>query len=210
AFQTGRVLVCAVPLDSGWGTNLTDLPSFVPLAHELVYYLAGARSADYNLRAGQPIRYRAEADAKLEDFRLKPPTGEELALSSLAGAPDTYLVQWLPREKETLLVYENTREAGVYRLGGPPPPQGGDQGEPDTQTVYYVVPTDAREADLTPCSEEDREKVAKLTGVRYEEGQEALRRGLSEDTHQEMWWLLLVGVLALLCFEVWMTRRLVM
>jgi hypothetical protein len=207
AFQAGRVLVCAVPLDNSWGTNLAELPSFVPLAHELVYYLAAARSADFNLRAGQPIRYLVEGKARLDQFRLKPPSGPELPLSSQAGQPDTYLAQWLPRDRGALLLYEGTREAGVYRLETPSP-QGkeGAQG----RAVYYVVPPDAREADLTPSTQEDRDKVAKLTGVRYEEGQDALLRGLSEGPQrQEMWWLLLVGVIALLCMEVWMTRRLV-
>jgi hypothetical protein len=207
AFQAGRVLVCAVPLDNGWGTNLVELPSFVPLAHELVYYLAGARSADFNLRAGQPIRHRVEGKARLDEFRLKPPTGPEQPLSSQPGQPDTYLAQWLPRDRGALLLYEGTREAGVYRLDAPGPARKESGQE---RAVYYVVPPDAREADLTPSTQEDREKVAKLTSVRYEEGQDALLRGLSEGPQrQELWWLLLVGVIALLCMEVWMTRRLV-
>jgi hypothetical protein len=45
AYQKGRCILCSVPLDNSWGTNLTKLPAFAPLAHELVYYLAGARSA---------------------------------------------------------------------------------------------------------------------------------------------------------------------
>ena len=62
AFQAGRVIVSAVPLDNSWGSNIVDLPAFVPLVHEIVYYLAGARSADFNLRPGQPIRYRLEGE----------------------------------------------------------------------------------------------------------------------------------------------------
>jgi hypothetical protein len=210
AFQAGRILVCAVPLDNSWGTNLVGLPSFVPLAHELVYYLAGARSTDFNLRPGQPLRYRVEDKTQLGDFRLKPPAGAQWPLVTRPGSPDTHLVQWLPRDRGTLLVYEGTREAGVYRLTKPAGPAKNGE-ETATQTIYYVVPPDAREADLTPCTAEEREKVAKLTGVRYEEGQEALLRGLSDGLQrQELWWLLLSGVIALLCLEVWMTRRLVM
>src|SRR5262249_51647703 len=93
-FGTGRGLGGAVPLDNAWGTNLVDLPSFVPLAHELVYYLAGARSADHNLRAGQPIRHRVAGEAKPEEFRLEPPVGEAKPLSGKAGEPDTYPAQW--------------------------------------------------------------------------------------------------------------------
>jgi hypothetical protein len=45
AYQKGRVILCTVPLDNSWGTNVTRLPAFAPLAHELVYYLAGAHTA---------------------------------------------------------------------------------------------------------------------------------------------------------------------
>jgi hypothetical protein len=199
AYQAGRVLVCAVPLDNTAGSNVWDLKAFVPLAHELVYYLAGARSADFNLQPGQPLRYRVEGEAPVEQFRLQPPTGPERAVSSRPGEPDTYLAQWLPGEKGAVLLYEGTREAGVYRLT-----------TPAGANVYYVVPPDSREADLTPCGEEDRKKVADLNGARYEEGKEGLMRGLEEGPHrEELWSLLLGGVIALLCLEVWMTRRMV-
>src|SRR5262249_42088325 len=139
SFATGRVLLCAVPLDNNWGTNLTDLPSFVPLAHELVYYLAGARSADFNLRAGQPIRYRAAVDVRLEGFSLQPPTGEKKRLSSVPGAAGAYQAQLVKRERESQVIYEGAREAGVYRLT-----------TSDGQTIHYVVPMDGRESDLPP------------------------------------------------------------
>jgi hypothetical protein len=200
SFAAGRVLLCAVPLDNSWGTNLTDLPSFVPLAHELVYYLAGARSADFNLRAGQPIRYRAALDARLDGFALAPPAGEKKPLSAVAGAAGTHQAQLVRRERESLVIYEGTREAGVYRLT-----------TPDEQTVHYVVPMDGRESDLTPCEEEDRDKVAKLTGVKYVADRKELIRGFDQGSQREerLWWFLLAGLLGLLCLEVWMTRRVV-
>ena len=37
-----------MPLDNTWRTNVVELPAFAPLAHELVYYLAGARAATLN------------------------------------------------------------------------------------------------------------------------------------------------------------------
>ena len=43
----------AVPLYNSWRTNLTDSPAFVPLAHELVYYLAGARAAELPIGSGE-------------------------------------------------------------------------------------------------------------------------------------------------------------
>lgn len=118
-YGAGRVLLCAVPLDDSWRTNLPQLPAFVALAHELVFYLAGARSAEHNL---QP---------------------------------------------------------------------------------------DSRESDLTPCSDADRENVARLLPVRYENDRACILAGSSEAKGRlELGPWLLLGVIVLLCGEVWLTRRL--
>ena len=105
-FQAGRVLLSAVPLDNSWGSNLVDLPAFVPLVHEMVYYLAGARSADFNLRPGQPIRYRLDGDPSLDAFHLEPPTGGERVLTDKPGEADTYLAQVIHQERGAMLVYD--------------------------------------------------------------------------------------------------------
>ncbi|MFO0878108.1 MAG: VWA domain-containing protein [Gemmataceae bacterium] len=199
AFQAGRVLVSAVPLDNTWGTNLVDLPAFVPLAHEAVYYLAGARSADFNLRAGQPLRWRTLATS-LDGFLLRLPSGEERPLSVAPGDEGTFPVQWIRQDPGNQLVFEGVREPGVYRLT-----------TPDAGVVYYVVPSDPRESDLTPCSAEERAVVAQRLGIVDETDRETiLGSAESETRRQEFWWILLVGLIGLLCLEVWMTRRLVL
>ncbi len=199
AYQAGRVLLCAAPLDGSWGSNLVDLPAFVPLVHEMVYYLAGARSADFNLQPGQPIRYRLEGDPSPDAFRLQPPGGEERPLTDRPGEADAYLAQVIRQERGALLVYDGARETGVYRLV-----------TPERNTVYYVVAPDARESDLTACTPEDRQRVADLIGVRYEDDRgkviEVWRTGSGR---QDLWWYLLVGLVGLLCLEVFMTRRMV-
>jgi hypothetical protein len=208
-YQAGRVLLCSVPLDNSWGTNLPDLPAFVPLAHELVYYLAGARSAEFNVQPGQPLRYRMETEAGPEGFTLEPPLGDARPLSAAPNEHGTYPAQVTRLPRGALLLHEGTRETGVYRLR-----------TPDRRTVYYVVQPDARESDLTPCSDEDREKVAdlfnplKLEGdrrpLRYENDRGQILATLATTSQrQELWWWFLLGVVGLLCAEVWMTRRMV-
>jgi hypothetical protein len=207
AFQAGRVMVSAVPLDNSWGSNVVDLPAFVPLVHEIVYYLAGARSADFNLRSGQPIRYRLEgepaaflANTEAETgFLLQPPAGPEQPVSIRPDEPHTYLAQVMRQERGTLLVYDGARETGVYRLT-----------TPAKSVVYYVVPPDARESDLTECSAEDREKVGKVIGVRYEDDRgKIVDVWAAGSNRQDLWLYLLLGLIGLLCLEVYMTRRMV-
>jgi hypothetical protein len=199
SFKAGRVLVCAVPLDNTWGTNLPDLPAFVPLAHELVYYLAGARAAEYNLQPGQPLRWRVETDAPLEAYALQPPLGPAKPLASGAPTAGAYPAKLVQQNRGALLVYEATRETGVYRMT-----------TPAKETVHYVVQSDARESDLTPCDDADRERVAKLLPFRYENDRAKMTAALTTtSTRQELWWLLLVGVIALLCAEVLLTRWMV-
>jgi hypothetical protein len=195
----GRVLLASVPLDNSWRTNLPDLPAFAPLAHELIYYLAGARSAEYNLQPGQPLHYRPDRDDTLTGLLLQPPEGEAKPLMQEPNADaDVYPCRLLRQAQGPLLVYEGTRDTGVYQLK-----------TPDHRTVYYVVQPDPRESDLTPCSEQDRDRVAKLVPtIQYENDRQQMARALvASSQRQEVWWGFLFAVVALLCGEVWMTRR---
>jgi hypothetical protein len=208
AWQAGRVIVSAVPFDASWGTNLPDLPAFVPLAHELIYYLAGARASEFNLQAGQPLRLRLDSDGPLEGYFLTPPSGETKPLATASADPATYPAQLVRQARGSVLFCENTRETGVYRIQ-----------KPDGDTVYYVVQPDGQESDLTPCSDEDRDRVAKVFNplsleqppLRYAtERAQILSAPESTEAKQEVWWCFLLGLIGLLCTEVWMTRRMVM
>ena len=178
----GRVILSAVPLDNGWRTNLTDLGDYVRLAHELVYYLAAARGGDANLEPRQPIVFRPSDGELPGPVTVQPPEGPARRVAA----------------KEWPLVYDDTRETGVYKL------------TTDTGKVqYYVVQPDGGESDLTPCNDEDRAAVARLlkTTKYVFTPQDVLSQEGDLDTKLELWWLLLVLVIGLLAFEVMMTRR---
>ena len=199
AFRSGRALVCAVPLDNTWGTNLPDLPAFVPLAHELVYYLAGSSAAAFNLQPGQPLHYHVETDASLDGYTLQPPSGPAKPLTSGLPTDAAYPAQLLHQQRGAVLVYQDTSTPGVYRLT-----------TPEQTTIYYVVQGDARESDLTPCTEADRQRVAALLPMQYENDRARMMPATpTTATKQEFWWLLLLGVIVLLCAEVVMTRWMV-
>jgi hypothetical protein len=181
-FGKGRVILSAVSLDNGWRTNLTDLGDYVRLAHELMYYLAASRGGDVNLEARQPIVFRP-ADGELPGpVTVQPPEGPARRITV----------------KEWPLVYDDTRETGVYKL------------TTDTGRVqYYVVQPDGGESDLTLCTDEDRLAVARLlkTTQYVLTPTEVFSKAADPEARLEFWWLLLLAVIALLAFEVWMTRR---
>ncbi len=199
--RAGRLLQCAVPLDDSWGGELVRSESFVPLVHELVYYLAGARSSELNLEPGQPLRYRLDSAADIEHYKLQTPLGNTKPLSTNPSDSDSILAAVDRLPPGPMLRIDGMRETGVYRLH-----------TTEGKTIYYVVhPKMAGESDLTPCTEEERAQVAKLVpGMKYLKNHEQMdREWISEHHRQELWWWLLLGLIALLCGEVWLTRRIV-
>jgi hypothetical protein len=199
AYKGGRILMSTVPLDNGWRTNLTSLPAFVPLAHELVYYLAAARAAEHNLVPGQPLRYEPGSEADLNILWLQPPGGEKKPIVYDNPNPtDAYPAEVQRTVRGPLVVFSGTRETGVYRLTN-----GGREN-------YYVAQPDARESDLTPCDQADRDQVAELFPVNYENDRERMVTLMaSAEQRQDLWYWLLLAVVGLLVCEVWMTRRMV-
>jgi hypothetical protein len=202
-FRNGRVILSTVPLDKTWRSNLPELPAFVPLAHELVYYLAGARGAEHNLQPGQPLRYRADSQDNLDALTLQTPLGGSKPLRfEIPTEPNAYPAQLMRHPLGAFVVYEGTRETGVYRVSA---------GE---QTTYFTVQPDPRESDLTPSGEADRvavsDAVKKQVTLQYENDTAAMLTAMTHTTQKiEVWWILLAGVIVLLCGEVLMTRWLV-
>jgi hypothetical protein len=182
SFGKGRVVLSAVPLNNEWRTNLTDLGDYVRLVHELVYYLAASRGGDVNLEARQPIVFRPSDGELPGPVTIQPPDGAARRVAV----------------KEWPLVFDDTRETGVYKL------------TTDTGKVqYYVVQPDGGESDLTPCNEEDRLAVSRLlpTTKYVFQPNDVLSSETNAEAQFDFWWLLLLLVIGLLAFEVWMTRR---
>jgi hypothetical protein len=208
--RPGRVLLCTVPLNPSWDTNFLGMAEFPVLAHEIVHYLAGlregdygSRSAEYNLRQGQPIRFRLEGES-WNDLTLQRP-GEEPLPMVFEGPrrPGVHRGQLLLTERSgtpgnhPVVVYPETHAAGVYRLR---------TGE--GRIYYYVVQPEVEESNLEPCREQDWVKVREFLPMTYVTERDPRQSPLATELHtQELWWWLLVGVIGLLCGELWMTRR---
>lgn len=93
-------------------------------------------------------------------------------------------------------VYANTGAIGVYQV------HAGDR------SWSFVVPPDLAEATLTRCTADDWRTIRERLPIIWQsESTDAPTGSPSEPRREELWWLLLLAVLGLLCSEVWMTRR---
>ena len=186
SFGKGRVLLATVPLDDSWRTNFLQSHDFVRLCHECLYHLAAARSNEVNLEARQPIVFRPGDGEPPGGVTIDLPEGPRRRID-VASWP---------------LVYEDTRETGVYKLTT-------DSGK----VQYYVVQPDIAESVLTTCSDADRKAVASLFPdgrFLYEQDRSRIMKGLRQSqSDPELWWVFLLLVIGFLVAELAYTRALV-
>lgn len=180
-FGRGRVILSTVALDSSWRTNLADLGDFPRLAHELGFYLAGGRSPALNLEPGRPLVFRPSGDEPPGQVTIAPPEGPTRGVVA---------TEWP-------LTDENTRDPGVYTVG-----------TARGQTAYYVVQPDARESELIPLNDTDRQRLEKpLPTLKVLAAGDAVFAADDEPAEErELWWLLMAGVVGLMLTELWFTR----
>ena len=178
----GRVMICAVPLKDGWRTNLTTLPDYIRLIHELTFHLAGSRLSSTEWLTGGRLAYRP----------LDEPPGPVTVFRPDGSARVVPVGSWP-------VVIEGFRDPGGYKL------------TTGTGRVQYVaMPAEPREADLTPIDDSDIAALHQIIGqVAIVTSPEHLqsRQDRGPQT-REVRWLFLVAVLALLGVELWYTRRL--
>src|SRR5581483_6264402 len=181
SFKAGRVLLCPVPCDRSWESNLTRAWEFPILVNEVVQYLADSRAASFNVPTGEGLRYRGvDKDILPLEVTLQPPRGKAR----------NFTVEHWPWS------YAATHDPGVYRLE-----------LPGAKIIPFVVHGDPRESDLQPCTEKELKEIMDLTGMHeIDAGLPALANAADTAAH-DLWWLAMVGVMLLLCGEIWLTRR---
>jgi hypothetical protein len=236
--KSGRVLLCTVPLmnsrdnkDVSWDSNLMRLPAFAPLAHELVYYLAGNLSTveksdlrvTYNLRLGQPLYYGLDGTEAEGNWTLQTP-GDRAKPLRFDPGPRRLDAHRTRKEKPAgarreMVDYADTLHTGVYVLRIPKKEDWMpreiarffEDAMSSRRQVYYTVQSDdPTEYDLRPWTAADRERVAGLVPMSYEtDGGRLIVTLVNEANTQELWWVFMLVVVLLLCGEVWLTRRIV-
>jgi hypothetical protein len=176
----GRVLVSTVPFDRSWDNLLTSAWEFPVLVHELLFSLTDLGSQRYNLAPGQPIRVGP-------DVFVPPWRPATLPVPGVLHGPTSSQRPLLLANWPGLL--EPPGPAGVYRV------ELGDR-----PSFPIVVHDEAREADLTPLSSDDRKRLAELADIRWESAAAA------SDATLDLWRACFVGLIVLLLAESWLAR----
>ncbi len=182
-YKKGKVVLCTIPLDRQWDSTFPGSWEYPVIVNELIGSLAGGQSRASVLQAGDGIQIE-EADAGTNRLTLRTPD----------VPPKTFDVPawpWRYTETSTIGRYDVTSSNGKY--------------------LPFAVEPDPGESDLTRCTDDDRRRIRERLPIVFSDSSDSTATSAVDDTsREEIWWLLLIAVLAFLCVEVWMTRRVAM
>ena len=205
----GYVLMTSMSLDRH-ESNLPSLKCFVPLVHELAYYLAAPALTQPNMRPGSEfvMEFAAKspgAAKKAEEMVKAVKTADVLTPSQrslkapLAATPNGLRV-----------TFGGTQEPGLYRLMVPkavsnefagPPAAAADTGFP------FVVLNDAEEGRLTALTDAEIEAAAQEVDLVAVNSTDQLIQAVTGQTpRDELWRYLALALLAGLLAEIGLTR----
>lgn len=200
----GYVLMTPLAFDRR-DSNLASLKCFVPLIHELVYFLAAPTLVSANIRPGAewalsgPFPAEAAATQVPGDVTVVMPSGASRAVT--------------PRRegRQCVVRFSETREPGLYRMRLPPPLAGlsgvASNGVPE---VLFAVTPQPEESALDPLTDADltaiRNHVELFTPKQFDE---LLMAFTGKVPGQELWRILALCALLTLVAESVMTRWIV-
>lgn len=176
-FGRGQVLLWTLPADRAWSDWPTE-PSYVLCMLETARAMARSEAGSHTLTAGTPLRHvlklgvtasspavevpgaeaptamRVESGGKQVPnlfaakggHEMSPPSAQTAQSEPLAGIREGG--QENDMAAATLLVFDDTRRAGIYRLTWQATPGG-------AAADLYAVQPDRREGDLRPIAEEE-------------------------------------------------------
>lgn len=181
----GRVIACATTANAEW-TNLPLQPFFVPLMQRLTTYLATEGSAPAWQLVGTNLRLPLEKAELGAEFTLRDPTGQTQTLKSQQEG-DKVFVQSPP-----------ISQPGIFAL----------QRVGTDKATLLAFNTDNSESDLKPLPADQIKKIADRHEAAFAESLPAYQALDRTRRHgSELWQPLLIGLLALLFFEVLLQQR---
>jgi len=201
----GHVLMTAMALDRG-ATNLPSLKCFVPLVHELAYYLAAPTLAQVNVRAGS--EFVMDLPGKSADAIRRAETFADLSPEVVGPHRQRFLADLEPTPKGLRVAFPQTYEPGLYRLTLPTAlgeafhvPTIPEDGFP------FVVLDDADEGRLIPLTEADLAAAAKHVDLFQTASTDRVIEAVTGDVPgEELWKYLALALLVGLLAEVGLAR----
>lgn len=183
ARERGRVILSATTADAEW-SNLPLQPFFVPLMQRLVTYLATQSAVTAWAEVGQPLRLVLPKETVGQTYTLRDPTGQTQELKVKAEG------------EQGLLESPAITAPGIYRL---------TQGNRTRLLAYNL---DAAESNLAALPVEQVKKLAERYDAAFVESFDAWQKLDRTRRHgSELWQPFLLGLLALLFFEVLLQQR---
>lgn len=222
-FGRGNVLLLTSPLDADWN-SLPTKPDFVPFVHELFFQLA-SRRGERNVAAGQPLLFPMTIHTTpTAAQKSQPNTTTELVFDG----PDGELRSAKISDDKTspIAMLEDTSLPGVYVLRRKDPSDEKRLANKSRSNVFdkskpavagfglerelFVVNADRAESDLTPLTDEQVKTIEGDERLHFVRASRDIQIAASNELpRHELWKLLFLAFLALLVFEVLMTRKLV-
>ncbi len=183
AYDRGRVIVSATTADAEW-SNLPLQPFFVPLMQRLVTYLATQSTISAWDQVGEPLRMVFPKERAGVEYTLRDPTGQTQTLLVKAEGDQALL------ESKAISV------PGIYKL---------TQGN-ETRLLAYNL--DPAESNLTPLAADKIQALAERHQAAFVESFDGWQKLDRTRRHgSELWQPFLLGLLALLFFEVLLQQR---
>jgi hypothetical protein len=200
----GVVLLTACSLDHR-GSNLAGLSAFVPLIHEMVYYLSNPSRPNLNVAPGPDIALRLTARPQGK------PRDEEARADVLGPDNVSHPARLLISGDGAVVRMGGLQQPGLYRITVPGALKEccGDVLAADG-TVPFAVAQEIEESRLQPLGPADVELVRKFTRLSQPATVEEARRILTGKAFgKELWRLLAIAALLLVLVEIGLTRWIV-
>jgi len=201
----GYVLMPAMALDRR-ASNLPSLKCYVPLVHELAYYLAAPTQAQMNVRPGSEFALDLPA-AKPEGVK-RAETFADLSPQVLGPRRQQFPADLEPTPRGLRVGFAQTYEPGLYRLTLPAAleeayavPPAPEQGLP------FVVLEDAGEGRLAPLTDADLAAATEHVDLFQTDSTDRLIEAVTGDVPgEELWKYLALALVVCLLAEVGLTR----
>ncbi len=195
-FGNGRALWLTTPLNVEW-SDLPARPLFVPLAHELMFYLGSGRVASRNFAVGETLT----ASLPAADTSATLGAGYRSVTATLQiPAGEVKPLDFARTGNAWTTAFTKTDTAGIYRAE-----VRGDGGA--TRGLVFAVNPPAIESDLTPLSDKHRQILADRTGMTFVSVSDRGKDLRGERRGIELWRTLAKIILALLVLETFLAAR---